>query len=108
MGTDDVALADVSLSGLELRRSDGVGEAIAPTQKKYKDLASPFVGELCGCHKLGKDGTVDLRMKFKTRDLVEALALEDLSRGSTVELVLTGALNDGTPISATDCIRIVR
>lgn len=108
LGTDDVAVADVDLSSIELQRADGVGAAIPPTHKRYKDLASPFDGELCGCHKLGKDGTVDLRMKFKTRDLVEALALEDLPRGSTVELVLTAALEDGTPLSATDCIRIVR
>ena len=108
MGTDDVAVADVDLSSLELHRADGAGEAIAPTHKRFKDLTSPFDGELCGCHKFGKDGTVDLRMKFKTRDLVEVLALEDLARGSTVELVLTGALEDGTPLSATDCIRIVR
>ena len=108
LGTDDVAVADVDLSSLELHRADGAGEAIAPTRKRFKDLTSPFDGELCGCHKLGKDGTVDLRMKFKTRNLVEALALEDLPRGSIVELVLTGTLEDGTPLSATDCIRIVR
>ncbi len=108
LGTDDVAVADVDLSSLELRRADGLGEAVAPTHKSYKDLSSPFDGELCDCHKLGKDGTVDLRMKFKTRDLVEVLALESLPRGSTVELVLTGALKEGTPLSATDCIRIVR
>lgn len=108
LGTGDVAVADVDLSSLELQRVDGVGEAIAPSHKRYKDLTSPFDGELCDCHRLGKDGTVDLRMKFKTRDLVEVLALDDLPRGSTVELVLTGALEDGTPLSATDCIRIVR
>ena len=108
LGTDDVAVADVDLSSLELRRVDGIGEAIAPTHKRYKDLASPFDGELCDCHKVGKDGTVDLRMKFKTRDLVEALALEDFTKGSTVELVLTGTLADGTPLSASDCILIVR
>ncbi len=108
LATDDVAVADVDLSSLELQRMDGSGEAIAPTHKSYKDLASPFDGELCSCHKLGKDGTVDLRMKFKTRDLVDALALDSLSRGSIVELVLTGTLEDGTPLTASDCIRIVR
>ncbi len=108
LGTDDVAVADVDLGSLELQRIDGIGEAIAPTHKSYKDLTSPFAGELCGCHKSGKDGTVDLKMKFKTRDLVRVLALDDLARGSIVELVLTGTLEDGTPLSAIDCIRIVR
>jgi len=108
LGTDDVAVGDVDLSSLELQRMDGIGEAIAPTHKRFKDLTSPFDGELCGCHKHGKDGNVDLRMKFKTRALVEVLALDDLSRGSIVELVLTGTLEDGTPFSASDCIRIVR
>ena len=108
LGTDDVTVADVDLGSLELQRIDGIGGAIAPTHKSYKDLTSPFAGELCGCHKSGKDGTVDLKMKFKTRDLVRVLALDDLARGSIVELVLTGTLEDGTPLSAIDCIRIVR
>ena len=35
MGTDDVAVQDVDLSSLELHRMDGIGEATAPSHKRF-------------------------------------------------------------------------
>jgi hypothetical protein len=40
-------------------------------------------------------------------DTVEALELDSLSAGALVELVVTGALNDGCQFIATDCVRLV-
>ena len=108
LGTDDLDARDVNQSTLSLARADGVGEMIVPTHKRLKDVGTPFAGELCACHAFGKDGITDLRMKFKTRDLVQAFALDELAVGSSVELVLTGELLNGTPFVAADCINLRR
>ena len=72
-----------------------------------EDVATPFDGEGCECHDLAGDGIDDLSMKFKTRDLVDALELDALPAGAVVELVLSGSLLDGTPFVAGDCMVIV-
>ena len=36
-------------------------------------MATPFLGELCDCHELTGDGIMDLSMKFKSADVVDAL-----------------------------------
>jgi hypothetical protein len=75
---------DVSNVNLEKVRLAGV----APWRSKQKD------SRLCPD---GKNGVVDLVLKFKNRDVVEALG-PDLEDGDQVDLVLTGELNDKTPI----------
>jgi hypothetical protein len=46
-------------------------------------------------------------MKFKVPDVVSNLELGEFASGHSVELMLTGALLDGTTFAATDCIRLV-
>ena len=58
----------------------------------------------CGCHSKKKDGYVDLSLKFKTQEVIEALG--EVVDGETWMLHLTGNLNDGTQIEGTDCILI--
>ncbi|MEE9296334.1 MAG: integrin alpha, partial [Phycisphaerae bacterium] len=112
-GTVDFDPTEVDLSTLQLSRADGVGGSVAPNEgppgphSVLEDVATPFDGEGCECHDLGGDGIDDLSMKFKTRDLVDALELDDLFGGAVVELVLSGSLLDGTPFTAGDCIVIV-
>ena len=74
----------------------------------FADVATPFEGkEPCDCHDLEGDGILDLSMKFITDEMVEALQLDDLPAGDLVQLVVNGTLLDGTPFSASDCIRLV-
>ncbi len=111
LGTSDFAITQVDSPNLELSRADGIGTAVAPTQKSFKDVATSFAGPGapgCDCHELGRDGIVDLNMKFKTGDLVNAMQLDDLPAETTIELRLTGNLNDGTLFIASDCIWLAR
>jgi hypothetical protein len=62
---------------------------------------------VCGCHDLEGDGITDLSMKFRTQEVVDALQLGDFSGGDLVELVVSGALLDGRPFTASDCVVIV-
>jgi len=113
VGTDNFDPNDVILASLELGRADGVGGSVSPNEgppgphSVFDDVATPFDGELCDCHDLEGDGIADLYMKLRSQDLVVALELDDLPAGSLVELTLTGTLVDGTPIQASDCVRIV-
>ena len=113
VGTVEFDPTEVDLSTLQLSRADGVGGSVAPNEgppgphSVLEDVATPFDGELCDCHELEGDGILDLSMKFRTVDVVDALLLNDLPAGDLVELVVSGALLDGTAFSASDCIRLV-
>ena len=114
VGTDRFDVMEVDLSTILLSRADGVGGSVAPNEgppgphSVFEDVATPFEGELCDCHELAGDGILDLAMKFRTDDVVAALLLNDLlPAGDLVELVVSGALLDGTEFSASDCIRLV-
>lgn len=113
VGTGDLDVNDVNLSTVLLSRSDGQGGSVAPLEgppgphSVVEDVATPFGGELCGCHELAGDGRADLSLKFKTQDVVSALQLGESSSGTTLELTLTGLLMDGSSFSAGDCIRLV-
>ncbi|MCH8344207.1 MAG: FG-GAP repeat protein [Planctomycetes bacterium] len=113
VGTDTFDVAQVDISSIQVSRADGVGGSVTPHEgppgphSTFEDVATPFDGQLCNCHELEGDGITDLSMKFKTDDVVAALQLNDLLAGDLVELVVEGALLDGTPFSASDCIRLV-
>ncbi|MCH8153535.1 MAG: FG-GAP repeat protein [Planctomycetes bacterium] len=113
VGTDSFDVTQVDLSSILLARADGVGGSVAPNEgppgphSEFEDVATPFDGELCDCHEESGDGILDLSMKFKTDDVVASLQLNDLPAGDLVELVVSGALLDGTAFSASDCIRLV-
>ncbi|MHC4091779.1 MAG: hypothetical protein ACYSVY_16190, partial [Planctomycetota bacterium] len=113
VGTGNLDVAEVDLTSLLLARADGVGGSVAPNEgppgphSVFEDVASPFEGELCDCHDYASDGILDLSLKFWTQEVREALELNALPAGATVELVVTGALLDGTAFEASDCIKLV-
>ena len=114
LGTDTFDVSDVDVDSLLLARADGVGGSVAPHEGPpgphtvIEDVATVFDGEPCECDEDGGDGYPDLSMKFKSRDVADALDLDDFERGDSVELLVSGSLLDGTPFEAGDCIRIVK
>ena len=94
-----------------LSRADGEGGTASPVSNpapRCKDRATPFLGELCGCHSDRKDGIDDLDMKFKVADVVNNLGLADMPAGVSVELELTALTNDGQTVKAGDCVELGR
>lgn len=114
LGSEEFDASQVDLSILRLSRADGVGGSVSPHEgppgprSVLEDVASPFDGLTCDCHDLDGDGVIDLSLKFRTQDVVEALGLEGLSSGALVELVVTGKTSDGCAFaSRSDCVRLV-
>jgi hypothetical protein len=113
MGAENLDVSLVDRDTLTLARADGIGGSVMPLNGPpgppivIEDVGTPFEGELCDCHEMTGDGILDLSLKFETPDLVEALDLGDLAPGETIELVLSGALVNGVPFEASDCIVIV-
>lgn len=109
LGTGDFDITQIDGATLQLMRADGVGGAVLPQgSPRLKDEAAPFSGEPCGCHSLGPDGLMDLRMKFHTLDIENVLELDAMPTGVMVELKLAGTTLKGEPVVGYDCIRIDR
>ena len=78
---------------------------VEPFRSTCKDVSRPvFEPDECECTKEDPDGYDDLVLKFETEDIIEAIG--EVSTGDVIELLLTGVLNDDTPIEGTDCVLI--
>ena len=79
-----------------------------------KDVATPFElftgkDDAFDCTDEGRDGFLDLTLKFDRRDIVEAIefALDhEVEHGQTLILTIEGELLDDTPIVGEDVIVI--
>jgi hypothetical protein len=94
VGSADFDVSAVDVGTLRL-------EGVAPLRWSYADVTAPFTGDLCGCNAAGGDGFIDLELKFKAKDILDAI---DASQNGDQVLTLTGTLLDGTPIEGQDCI----
>jgi hypothetical protein len=112
VGGPGLDVADIDVSSLFLERSDGIGGSVRPLAglpgpgTTIEDAATPLSGTTCECHELAGDGIDDLLLKFSTQELVESLELSPLAAGTSVPLKITGALHNGRPLEASDCIVI--
>lgn len=89
-----IDVSTVALGGVRAHRS-AVQDVGAP--------AEPYIGKTAeDCNAAGPDGFPDLTLKFDNAAV--AALLEDVRRGDTATLSLTGALVDGTPIVGEDVV----
>lgn len=113
VGADTFDVMQIDPDSLVLRRADGVGGSVRLVAGKpgrgitIKDVATPFDGDLCGCHKRHGDGIDDLVAVFSMGDMAEVLQLNSARRGEQVMLTVSGLLLDGNPFEASDCILIM-
>jgi len=80
---------------------------VAPVRCSTEDVATPVAepGD-CRCTDAGPDGFTDLVLKFNTQEI--AAALGSVNDGDQVVLSLTGMLTDGTAISGSDCVVVIK
>lgn len=109
LGTEDFHVEAIDLEAILLSR-EGIEEGIAPIRYSYEDVATPFEGELCGCHDRNGDGYMDLTLKFETQELIEQLELNEVA-GETISLTLSGNLKEedgGNPVAGEDCVWVLK
>ncbi len=98
LGTEDVNVITIDPTSVRLA-------GVAPLRRGYEDVSAPVSDSNdCNCVEVGPDGFLDLTLKFKTQEIVEAIG--DVNDGDVLELPLTGVLSDGSPIEGADCILI--
>lgn len=102
--TLDVATIDVASIRLSLPGADPLTVGVAPVRSAQEDVGA------ADCALEGPDGFVDLVLKFRTQDVVKILPVDELTRGDTVTLVLTGTLADetATAITGEDTVTILK
>ena len=95
-------VTDIDVASVQL-------EGVAPVRSNLKDKSSPVVPlpTGCQCTTEGRDGFVDLCLKFDKKAIFEALGGVSVGEHD-IELTLEGYLNDGTRIEGYDCIDIVK
>jgi hypothetical protein len=103
----------IDFSTIVLSRVDGTGGSVPPQPEQQgpppfvlEDIATIFDGGPCDCHELEGDGLVDVQLKFRNDQLVPELDLLTALQGTLLPLEVSGEFLDGTPFSATDCVRL--
>lgn len=104
LGTADFDVTQVDPAGVTLN-------GVAPLRWSIEDVATPFdpfnaVGDCFDCIEDGPDGFSDLVLKFNMQEVIVALGpVEDRD---CIDLILTGALWDGTSFTGQDMVIILK
>jgi len=98
LGSEEFDVNTIELASIRLA-------GVAPVSSSFEDVAAPVPdGNDCQCTTEGPDGYLDLTLKFKTQQIVEAIG--EVDTGDKLTLELTGMLFDGRPIKGADCILV--
>jgi hypothetical protein len=98
LGSETFDASKIDVASVEL---GGVGVV----RHGFEDVAGP-VSDVndCNCSEDGPDGFLDLTLKFKTQDIMEAIG--EVNDGDVLPLELTGVLFGERPIEGNDCVLI--
>jgi hypothetical protein len=108
VGDRDLDALLIDLQTIQLRLCGGTDSILPYKPPRLKDRATPLL-TLCGdcsCHKLKKDGILDVDMKFRIPELMALIG--SVPGGTSIDVEVFGSLLDGTPFTAHDCLLIDR
>jgi hypothetical protein len=97
VGKADFDVSTVDVSSLSIG-------GVSPLASNGGDVSTAGGSGNCECGANGGDGIPDLVLHFQRTALQAALGLDSGDVGDTVELTITGALDDGTPLTGSDCV----
>jgi hypothetical protein len=102
LGTEEFDVNAIDATSVRL-------QDVGAVRSSFKDVSAPAGGEECLCVEQGPDGHMDLTLKFKVQQLVQALAVtvDDLVTDDVLMLNVTGVLIDETGIEGADCVIVV-
>jgi hypothetical protein len=106
LGTATQDVSQIDPNSVRIWREKCAAGPLAPNMVSFEDVGTPFVGNACGCHTLGADGFMDLRLRFDKQDLIQVLNLANVPNMTYTRLVVTARLYSGCEIIASDCVRV--
>lgn len=109
LGSSTFDVTTIDPDTIRLSR-EGVEGEVAPIRASYGDVTTSTGSPMVACHELEGDGYADLKLKFRTQQLVEVLKLREVA-GQSVQLTLTGTLKEefgGTPIEGQDYVKVLK
>jgi len=109
LGSSTFDVTTIDPGTIQLSR-EGVEGEVAPIRNSYGDVTTSVGIPVVGCLELEGDGYTDLKLKFRTQQLVEVLKLREVA-GQSVQLTLTGKLKvefGGTPIEGQDYVKVLK
>jgi hypothetical protein len=112
-GTASHPAADVVPSSVRMRRADGQGGSVALYQRAVNgelgtigDVTTPFNGPIGSCDIGTPDGLDDLSFEVRTRDINDALGLDQLANGTQVTVEFSGLMVDGRVFTSQDVVTV--
>ena len=106
LGIADFDAHDVVMDSILLRRTDGIGDFVAPVRGSFRDFETVMPNGLCPTE--GADGYVDCVLKFNPRKLERDLMLWAVPDLTVLPVDLYGIMDDGAPFVARDFLIIRR
>jgi hypothetical protein len=97
VGKGDFDVSDVDVSSLSIG-------GVAPISSNLGDVSTAGGSGNCGCGANGGDGITDLVLNFQRTALQAALGIDGGDVGDSIELEISGNLNDGTELTGSDCV----
>ena len=98
LGTEEFDVSTIDPTSVRLAGVDAI-------RSSYEDVARPASEPCdCNCTTDGPDGFLDLTLKFKTQEIVEAIG--EVNDSDVLSLTLTGVLFEERPIEGADCILV--
>jgi len=99
LGTDQLDVRDLAPESITIN-------GITPIRWAHEDVATPAyeVDEYCGCTRDGRDGYLDLTLKFDMAAVVASLG--PVVDGDVIQLIITGDHMDHDPFFGGDCVII--
>jgi hypothetical protein len=102
LGTDEFDVNDINPATVRL-------EGVAPLRWELEDVTAPVDPreDTCDCTTDGPDGFMDMTLKFRKEEIIDALAAQaPLIDGEWRILTITGMTFAGAPFVGHDCVRI--
>jgi hypothetical protein len=99
LGTEQLDVNSIDAASVTLR-------GVQPIRSSFEDVATPASDTNdCNCTTEGPDGYIDLIMKFRTKDIADALG--EIENNEEFTLTLEGMQINGTSLKGYDCAKAV-
>jgi hypothetical protein len=103
LGSDKFDVSEIDVNSIAI-----AGVVFPLKTPTTMDVGTPRpVSQQCECRGHKKDGINDLLIFFPRNEIILALGLNAMERKMVVPITVEGMLLDGTPFSATDCVKLV-